>query len=161
DVRFFIRDDAPDAEPYPFSRYLFVLLELGPERGWAAPPGGTDFTEDNLKQVCDNARRAHEVTDQELADALCSIVNPPGRPCDDVCVLLACVSVKDCKIVAICNLVRTIILSPAALGYWLPLQELLQALCCDKATTGSRLQRVAELFSPFQTAGHRFFVREK
>jgi hypothetical protein len=69
-----------------------------------------------------------------VADCLCAALNPPCQPCDDPRVLLACIEVRDCEVVEICNLSRSYVLSATALRYWLPplswLGALLEALCC-------------------------------
>src|SRR5262249_31234348 len=53
-----------------------------------------------------------------LLDCLCAALNPACQPCNDPAVLLACLEVKDCKVVRICNLERTFVISPTALRYW-------------------------------------------
>ena len=157
DVRLFVMN----GEPYSFRRYKEALGDLAERFDGVKIPTDDDFTKDNLDQVCDLAGRCRDDETRALHEALCSFVNPPCRPCDDLCVLLASICVKQCKVVAVCNLVRTIIISPAALGYWLPLQEILQALCCGESSHGGRLDALKELISPFETAGRRFFSGEK
>jgi hypothetical protein len=66
-------------------------------------------------------------------ECICMAINPPCAQCDDTDVLLACLTVKDCDVVDICNLARDLVLSPAALSYWLSwdrLQAQLEAFCC-------------------------------
>ena len=69
-----------------------------------------------------------------LKDCVCAAFNPPCAPCEDAAVLLACLEVKDCQVVEICNLKRKFVLSGPALRYWLPplnfLGDALQKLCC-------------------------------
>ena len=69
-----------------------------------------------------------------LKDCICAALNPPCAPCDDPAVLLACLTVKDCEVVEICNLKRKFVISGPALRYWLPplnlLGDLLEKLCC-------------------------------
>jgi hypothetical protein len=69
-----------------------------------------------------------------LVDCICSAVNPVCQPCDDTGVLLACLEVKDCQVVRICNMERSFVLSPMALRYWMPplhqLGETLEQFCC-------------------------------
>jgi hypothetical protein len=71
-----------------------------------------------------------------LKDCFCAAINPPCGPCDDPAVLLACLEVKDCEVVEICNLKRKFVISPTALRYWLPplnyLGDLLEQLCCSE-----------------------------
>jgi hypothetical protein len=68
-----------------------------------------------------------------LTDCLCAALNPTCAPCDDPAVLLACLEVKGCDVVRICNLDRTFVLSPTALRYWLPtglFGQFLDQACC-------------------------------
>jgi hypothetical protein len=69
-----------------------------------------------------------------LQECLCCALNPPCPPCEDTAVLLACLEVKDCKVVKICDLERTFVLTPLAVRYWLPplrlLGEVIEKLCC-------------------------------
>jgi len=53
-----------------------------------------------------------------LRDCLCAAINPPCPPCDDPAVLLACLEVKDCEVVDICNLERTFVLTAPSFRYW-------------------------------------------
>ena len=68
-------------------------------------------------------------------ECLCHAFLPPCLPCDDTAVLLACLKVRDCEVIEICNLERNFVLSPVAVRYWIPplhwLGELLEKLCCD------------------------------
>ncbi len=77
-----------------------------------------------------------EAWDRYLMDCFCAAFNPPCGPCDDPAVLLACLEVKDCEVIEICNLKRKFVISPSALRYWLPplnyLGELLEKLCCPE-----------------------------
>ena len=72
-----------------------------------------------------------------LTDCLCAALNPVCAPCDDPAVLLACLEVKDCEVVRICNLERTFVLSPTAVRYWAPLDligKVIEQACCPVAT---------------------------
>jgi hypothetical protein len=67
-------------------------------------------------------------------DCVCLALNPPCGACDDTALLLACVELKGCDVVDICNLSRRFVLSPAAMRYWLPANlvgDLLKRFCCD------------------------------
>ena len=79
-------------------------------------------------------RQLYEAWVRYLKDCVCAALNPPCASCDDSGVLLACLVVKDCEVVEICNLKRKFVLSGPALRYWLPplnwLGELLEKLCC-------------------------------
>jgi hypothetical protein len=68
-----------------------------------------------------------------LLDCVCAALNPACQPCNDPAVLLACLEVKDCKVVRICNLERTFVISPTAVRYWVPLHLLgwlIEQVCC-------------------------------
>lgn len=73
-------------------------------------------------------------------DCICRAFNPPCRPCDDPAVLLACVKVRDCQVIEVCNMARTYVLSPTAMRYWLPpiswIGDLLEKLCCPSDSCG-------------------------
>ena len=55
-----------------------------------------------------------------LLACFCDALNPPCPTCDDPGVLLACVTLEDCKVKDICNLDRHFVLSPVAIRYWIP-----------------------------------------
>lgn len=78
----------------------------------------------------------HEAWVRYLKDCICAAFNPPCAPCDDPGVLLACLTVKDCEVIEICNLKRKFVISGPALRYWLPplnmLGDLLEKLCCPE-----------------------------
>ena len=70
-----------------------------------------------------------------LADACtCAAFNPPCATCTDECVALAKIKVDGCDVVDVCELDRHWVLSPRALGYWIPvvdeLRQLLERMCC-------------------------------
>ncbi len=70
-----------------------------------------------------------------LRNCLCLALNPPCPPCDDSAVLLACLEVKDCEVLSICNLERTFVLTPVTWRYWNPLLRVFgefveNQLCC-------------------------------
>jgi hypothetical protein len=159
DVLWFIADARKDdkPEPYSFKRYLFVLGRLGREPGFVEIPTDSDWNAGNLAKLKDNADRAELETNSDFESALCTLINPPCCPCDDLCVPLARISVKDCKVMKICNLVRKIIISPAALSYWLPLQQILQQLCCCEPLERDRRGVLNDLIDPFRQAGRKIF----
>ena len=159
EVRLFVFN----GEPYSFERYKEAVRGLAQRFDGIKIPADADedFKKEDLDQVCELARRFRDDETRAFHEALCCLVNPPCQPCDNLCVILASICLKQCKVVSVCNLVRTIIISPAALGYWLPLQEILQALCCRESSHGGRLDALKELISPFETAGRRFFSGEK
>jgi hypothetical protein len=69
-----------------------------------------------------------------LVDCICAALNPPCQPCHDLGVKLACVDVKNCEVVKICNLERTYVLTGLAFRYWIPflhqIGELFERACC-------------------------------
>src|SRR5262249_16941764 len=69
-----------------------------------------------------------------LKQCICTAVNAVCAPCDDTGVLLACLDIKDCEIVRICNLERNFVISGVSLRYWVPvlrlLGEALERFCC-------------------------------
>ncbi|MDH3445863.1 MAG: hypothetical protein OEN50_18205, partial [Deltaproteobacteria bacterium] len=79
-------------------------------------------------------RQLHSAWVRYLKDCVCAAFNPPCAPCEDSAVLLACLEVKDCHVVEICNLKRKFVLSGSTLRYWFPplnsLGEALEKLCC-------------------------------
>jgi len=87
-----------------------------------------------------------------LKDCVCTALNPPCVPCNDAGLLLACLKVKDCEVVEICNLQRHFAITPAALRYWLSfgdIEALLRQFCCLEKPTDATgvlpsLPRVAE-----------------
>ena len=70
-----------------------------------------------------------------LIDCICLALNPPCQPCDDKGVLLACVKIRDCEVVDICNMSRRHVLTPVAMRYWLPpiksIGKLVEKFCCE------------------------------
>jgi hypothetical protein len=162
DVRLFIvnnEDGEPyNLEPYSFYRYYQVRTDLSKQHAWAQPPVGDDFTKDILNHFHDHVRAAREAIDLNLRGALCAALNPPCAPCDDPGVLLASVEVHCCMVGCVCNLVRTIILSPAALGYWLPIQELVSALCCGKEPLERKDEKLDVMLALYTKAGREFIA---
>lgn len=78
-----------------------------------------------------------ELFSRFVTDCICAAVNPPCAPCDDTDVLLACIEVRDCEVVRICNAERDYVISGSALRYWLPtglLHQGIEAFCCRTGT---------------------------
>jgi hypothetical protein len=77
-----------------------------------------------------------EAVQRYVAACECAAINPPCPPCDDPDVLLACLEVRDCKVVRICATVRDHVLTGPTLRYWLPqyrwLRDRIDELCCDR-----------------------------
>lgn len=79
------------------------------------------------------ARALVDALRRYLVACVCSALNPPCRPCVDQDVLLACVEVRDCEVVRVCNTERQFVVSGSALRYWLPLERLgrlVEQWCC-------------------------------
>jgi hypothetical protein len=150
DVRLFVV--ANDTEPYNFARYTEALGALSQQFVDLSIPTRDDFTYDDLKAAGPLATRYKKEGINGCVEALCKIVNPPCTPCDDLCVVLATIEVKACKIEWICCNVRKIIISPAALGYWLPLQEILCKLCCCPSDGDGRHVLMDTTLDPFKQA---------
>jgi hypothetical protein len=74
-----------------------------------------------------------------VTDCICEALNPPCAPCEDTDVLLACLEVRDCEVVRVCNADRDYVISGSALRYWLPtglLHQAAEAFCCRPRPRG-------------------------
>jgi hypothetical protein len=79
--------------------------------------------------------------DEVLRACLCNALIPDCGICDDPGVLLACLTVQDCKVTNICNLDRKFVLTGPNLRYWLPICEVGKALeewCCPTCPVDQR-----------------------
>jgi hypothetical protein len=92
--------------------------------------------------------------DRLILDCLCGAVLPECAACDDPAVLLACLTVEECKVVDVCNLRRRFVLAPASARYWGGmffdrLGDQLEELCCGgmegKSTMTATAERMPEL----------------
>jgi hypothetical protein len=95
-------------------------------------------TEGDLAEINASAGAVKELVQiliEYLIDCICLALNPPCQPCEDRSVLLACLTVKDCEVIDICNMSRRFVLTPVAMRYWLPpigtIGDLLEKLCCE------------------------------
>ena len=92
---------------------------------------GPNATESDWKNAL---QQIHAAWVRYLKDCVCAALNPPCAPCEDPAVLLACIKVKDCEVIEICNLKRKFVISGPALRYWFPpltmLGDALEKLCC-------------------------------
>jgi len=87
--------------------------------------------------------KLREIMVQYFRDCACAALNPPCQPCDDTGVLLACLEVKDCQVLRICNLERTFVLNGVSLRYWFSLDRLgdqIEKLCCPQPKAAAPLQ---------------------
>jgi hypothetical protein len=117
-------------------------------------------TDCGLRDEINAIRILSDSSDEELARAqsrledalrrfamscLCSVLLPPCPPCDDPAVLLACLTVEDCKVIDICNMERTFVLSWLLMRYWIPwlgeMGELFEKLCCPGACEPDRTEK--------------------
>jgi septal ring factor EnvC (AmiA/AmiB activator) len=74
-----------------------------------------------------------ELLARTVTDCICAALDPPCTPCEDTDVLLACLEVRDCTVVRICNAERDYVISGSALRYWLPSKLLhrgVEWFCC-------------------------------
>ena len=101
-------------------------------------------------------QRLAELVTRYLKDCFCFALNPVCQPCDDLGVLVACLEVRDCKIVRICNLERSFVLTPTAIRYWLPqlrqLGDYFEQFCCPTNSGSGDLSRSSGL-SLFEADG--------
>jgi hypothetical protein len=104
-----------------------------------------------------------DVFSRYLTDCLCAALNPTCAPCDDPAVLLACLEVKDCDVVRICNLERRFVLSPSTVRYWVPIGlfgQIIEQACCGgvqyaDAGRASFVRRT--VLAPFDALQQRLF----
>ena len=103
-----------------------------------------------------------DVVGQSQEECLCSAVNPPCPPCDDLGVLLARITACGCDIVTICNLVRMIVISPAALQYWLPIHSCWRPSAASKIRSVTHLRkRIAAQLEPLRQAAELLLGSER
>jgi hypothetical protein len=116
--------------------------------GPAQPPTGTPglsatpapalqaLRDQTVADTANSCERLTELLQRYLVNCACGAINPPCSSCVDTDVLLACIEVRECEVVRICNIVRNFVLSPAALRYWIPplnaLHDRLEKFCCPK-----------------------------
>lgn len=102
-----------------------------------------------------------------LRQCICRAFLPPCPPCDDTAVLLACLKVRDCEVMEICNLERTFVLSPVTFRYWVPplhwLGEFLEKVCCRPIHMQCKPTYSDEQLQEFpaQLSGSKLLVRVK
>jgi len=85
-----------------------------------------------LRRTVEQLERASRQDDDYYRECICEVMNPPYTHPGDPAVLLARVDVRECDVVEICNMERRLVLSPAAVQYWVggPLHGLLEQYCC-------------------------------
>jgi len=131
-----VRDDLL-AERYPAVKLTPVWrARLAQVRRAALPPEKeAALTANRLKQLRDNTQVVLNAKLQNAVKCVCGALNPPCQPCEDLGVRLACIEVKDCEVVDVCNLERKWVITPVALRYWIPhlhwLGEAWEVECCE------------------------------
>jgi hypothetical protein len=118
------------------------------------------YVREEMVQLQGALDRSIRGADRLILDCLCGALLPECAACDDPGVLLACLTVADCKVVDVCNLRRRFVLAPASARYWGGmlfdrLGDQLEGLCCGEregksamTATAARmpeLQKVAEV----------------
>jgi hypothetical protein len=93
-------------------------------------------------------------------ECFCNAILPPCASCEELGVLVACISVLDCEIVEICNLERRFVLTPVNLRYWAPeidaVGESIEAACCgDENSQDSTLSK-GQTYIPAVVLGYWF-----
>jgi hypothetical protein len=95
----------------------------------------TSVDEAVLRSVGRTSSALIDLVTRYVTDCSCAALNPPCVPCEDSDVLLACLEVRDCEVVRICNAERDYVVSGSALRYWLPgelLHERIECFCCQE-----------------------------
>ncbi|MEX3788810.1 hypothetical protein [Paraburkholderia sp. BR14374] len=99
------------------------------------PTSRSELTLDDLRTFGNAAAALARAVREVLRGCLCNALNPPCQSCDDPGVLLACLTVEDCRVIDICNLERKIVVSPVSIAYWIPevqrVGEAIERWCCD------------------------------
>ena len=94
-----------------------------------------DLERSDVRSIDTAGEKLLEALLRYLRQCICRAFIPPCPPCDDTAVLLACLKIRDCEVIDICNLERTFVLSPVAFRYWVPplhwLGEFIEKLCCQ------------------------------
>jgi hypothetical protein len=100
-----------------------------------------------LTQVGILARSANSLSStlsRLVQSCFCNALIPPCPSCDDRGVLLACVTLEDCKVKDICNLDRQFVLSPVTIRYWIPeisrIGRAIERACCPDPCETERRQ---------------------
>jgi hypothetical protein len=115
-------------------------------------PAQGAVNETNLSAVSSTAEFLRCAVQEVLRSCLCNSLIPPCAPCEDAGVLLACLTVKDCQVVDICNLDRKFVITGSNIRYWLPeigrMGEVLEEWCCPSCHPESEDKRDRALPAP-------------
>jgi hypothetical protein len=98
------------------------------------------------------AKVVEAAVEEVTRDCICGAVNPPCVPCEDEAVVLAEITLEDCEVVEVCDLVRRHAVTGTALRYWLPLEwlyEQVEAACCEGADPRELLGPLRRLVRAF------------
>jgi hypothetical protein len=83
-------------------------------------PAATDPNESLANHVVKAGEIFIPAVRELLRNCACDALIPTCAPCEATGVLLACLTVKDCKVTEICNLERKFVLTGPNIRYWLP-----------------------------------------
>ena len=120
---------APSCEPTRILEGITFELRCPPP----APPAET--MADRLAKCDEQGGDGTDLTAAartQLVEACrCAAINPPCPMSGGDAVLLGCIEVDRCKVVAICNTVRPYVFAPSTLRYWGSIQPPSAAGCCN------------------------------
>lgn len=89
---------------------------------------------EGILRTLDSRIELEQALRRYAAECACGALLPPCPDCDDPCVPLAVIEVRECEVVHVCNLERRIALTGTALSYWIPRERLmgvLDQICCE------------------------------
>ena len=82
--------------------------------------GTTDPNESLANNLVNSGGILASAVREVARSCVCEALIPPCAPCEDTGVLLACLTVEDCKVTEICNLDRKFVLTGPNIRYWFP-----------------------------------------
>jgi hypothetical protein len=117
-------------------------IRLTTDCGLLAEVEGIDVSGDDsggdegegASRMLDARAKLEQALRRYAAECACGALLPPCPDCDDPCVPLAVIEVRECNVVHVCNLERRMAVTGTALSYWIPMQRLmglLDTLCCE------------------------------
>jgi len=89
---------------------------------------------EGILRTLDSRTELEQALQRYAAECVCGALLPPCPDCDDACVPLAVIEVRECEVVHVCNLERRIALTGTALSHWIPRERLMGVLdqvCCQ------------------------------
>lgn len=97
-------------------------------------PGTTEANESLANTLVTGGTTLIQAMQEIIRSCACEALIPPCAPCEDTAVLLACITVEDCKVIDICNLARKFVLTWPNIRYWFPevcrTGKALEKWCC-------------------------------